>query len=133
MNAADRGDSTACADLLSDWWADEGCHWHLDYDQAASASDPWTAVLEWTTENAWLHDAWFVTFTWHFYGRTADDAVTEALSWVSALRPWTRCAECDGQGEWNGQPCEDCAGSGLAYADLMILAEQENCSSREQR
>lgn len=93
-----------------DWlWSDEGCAWRVELHDGKY----WTVVLEWVTDRTYTHDADWVTFTWEFYADTIDEALTDAAEWCQRLAPWRRCAACDGRGEWNGNRCDECVGSGL--------------------
>lgn len=70
---------------LSDTWLAEQASWHVDFDEGAHVSWPWTVVLEWTSERDNPHHADWVTYTWQFYGETVERALTEAVEWCEAV------------------------------------------------
>ena len=90
-------------------WNDEGCNWSVRLD----GGKWWNVVLEWSTDRVHLHDAEWVTLTWEFYDESLGTALCDAVEWLEALAPWRRCLACDGRGEWNGNRCDECSGTGL--------------------
>lgn len=101
---------------IAELWDAERCTWHIEYHGSrwSPTTDPYVVLLEWTQESGNEHHADWVTWTWQFYGSSAEEAMTEALRFCEELAPWAPCGECDGRGAWNGQPCPTCATTGLA-------------------
>lgn len=107
--------SAELAERIDALWSDERCEWKAVYERSMGSDGGWWNVyLEWTSEYGNPHEANWVTYTWQFYDRTAEAAMTEAVAWLEALAPWEPCRECDGQGVWNGVACPDCHMTGLA-------------------
>jgi hypothetical protein len=110
--------TTDAAEKLSELWFDEGCSWGLTFDQnpyPPKSPFPWCLTLEWATEHDTPHNADFCTYTWQFYGASAEECVNDALKWATGLLPFKRCASCDGDGAYGAKvKCIDCGGSGLA-------------------
>ena len=94
---------------ITELWSDERCDWSVRFDDGKW----WYVVLEWTDERAYTHAADWVTYTWEFYDESLTVALGDAVAWLEKLAPWRRCMACDGRGEWNGNRCDECDGSGL--------------------
>lgn len=107
--------------ILRLWWADEGCTWKADHTGYGRDKGEWCVALDWTTDSTYALDADWVSYTWQFYGTTIAEALSDAATWVARLAPWKPCPECDGKGEWNGEPCDSCATIGLAAQPTPAL------------
>lgn len=129
-----RGESSADLGIrLSDLWYAERCGWHINFDGGAHSDNAFIVELEWTQEHDNAHQADWITYTWQFYGDTAEEALRDAVEWCEGLVPFEQCGACGGEGEYNTSAgratCEECAGSGLAHhpaASSSVVPQPDN-------
>lgn len=111
-----QADTALLGARIDELWDDERCDWKIVHEASIDSDNHgwWNVYLDWTSEYGNPHGCDWVTYNWQFYACSAEAAMREAVAWLEALAPWRPCAECDGQGVWNGVPCPDCEQTGLA-------------------
>lgn len=104
-------------------WDGERVEWKVEYIASSYGSPAYWIVWLNSHDDPTFTGADEGTLTWRWENENLVGALADAVAWCEELAPWKPCGECDGQGAWNGEPCEPCHATGLYNAAYEALAD----------